>query len=499
MRPATHASLEQLFEGIQASVHGDSRHPITSIATDSRLVQPGALFFCLRGERADGRAFAGPALAAGAVAIVADRPVEGVDAATVVTSDPLAALSKVAARFYDDPSSNLTLVGVTGTNGKTTTAHFIEAIAKEAGEPFGLVGTLGARFGDSEQTLANTTPLAHDLQRLLAQFRDAGARGAVLEVSSHALDLHRVDDVHFDVAVFTNLTHDHLDFHKSFEDYRAAKRKLFAADMGKGGVAPVAVLNADDAEGAALERLLRVDRHARILTYGVENAAAMFSATDIKMESSGSKFWVRQVRPAPFSIRLPGAFNVANAMAALTAAVALDIDSEAIACGLEALPQVPGRMMSLPAGDVGIYIDYAHTPDGMEQLLRTTRALTHGRMVCVFGCGGDRDAKKRPAMGRIAQTLADRVIVTTDNPRHEDPRKIVDDILAGMDSAADRYEVIYDRAEAIETAVRGAASGDCVVIAGKGHEDYQLVGDERRPFSDEAVARSAIGRRTASR
>ena len=251
-----------LFEGIQASVHGDSRHPITSIATDSRLVQPGALFFCLRGERADGRAFAGPALAAGAVAIVADRPVEGVDAATVVTSDPLAALSKVAARFYDDPSSNLTLVGVTGTNGKTTTAHFIEAIAKEAGEPFGLVGTLGARFGDSEQTLANTTPLAHDLQRLLAQFRDAGARGAVLEVSSHALDLHRVDDVHFDVAVFTNLTHDHLDFHKSFEDYRAAKRKLFAADMGKGGVAPVAVLNPTMRKARA-RALLRVDRHAR--------------------------------------------------------------------------------------------------------------------------------------------------------------------------------------------------------------------------------------------
>lgn len=499
MAPATFASLEQLFEGIHASVQGQPLRPISSIATDSRLVQPGALFFCLRGERADGHTYVREALAAGAVAIVSDRAVDSGDAARVVVADPLAALSKVAATFYGDPSESLVLVGVTGTNGKTTTTYFIESIAREAGVPFGVAGTLGARFGEMMEPLTNTTPQAHELQRLLARFRDAGARGAVIEVSSHALELHRVDDVRFDVAVFTNLTHDHLDFHRSFDAYRAAKRKLFGSALGKGGAPPVAVLNADDEEGRALERIVRADRHARCLTYGVENEAAMLRATDLQMDAAGTKFWVRQFRPAPFFIRLPGAFNVANAMAALAAGVALDFDSEAIASGLEAVAEVPGRMVSLPADGVGVFIDYAHTPDGMEQLLRTVRALTSGRLYCIFGCGGDRDATKRPAMGRIAQELADHVIVTTDNPRHEDPETIVHDILAGMEEAEARHEVILDRAQAIENAIGRAAAGDSVVIAGKGHEDYQLVQDERRPFSDAQVARAALGRRTAVR
>jgi len=499
MRPATHTSLDELFEGLDASVQGEPRQPVTSIATDSRLVKPGALFFCLRGERADGHAFARQAAAAGAVAIVADHRIDVADAALVVVPDALRALSEVAARFYGDPSTSLTVVGITGTNGKTTTSYFVEAIAREVGQPFGVIGTLGARFGDKTETLANTTPFADETQRLLAEFRDAGARGAVLEVSSHALELHRVDDVSFDVAVFTNLTHDHLDFHASFDDYRAAKRKLFSARMGRKGSPPVAVLNVDDKEGRALEGLIRTDRHARCLTFGVDNPHAMFSASDVQMSPSGSTFWVRQLRPAPFTIRLPGAFNVQNAMAALATGVALDFDSEAIACGLESLEVVPGRMMSLRARDLGVFIDYAHTPDGMEQLLRAVRALTPGRMTVVFGCGGNRDAKKRPVMGRIAQTFADRVIVTNDNPRHEDPQAIVDDILAGMDRERGRCEVIFDRAKAIETAVRESAAGDCVVIAGKGHEDYQLVGDERRAFSDADVARGALTARDGQR
>lgn len=500
MRPATAEPLERLFEGMPATIKGDARQAITSLATDSRQVRPGALFFCLRGERADGHAFVQAALEAGALGIVADHDLSAPGGTRVIVADPLAALSKVAARFYGDPSSSLTLVGVTGTNGKTTTTYFIESIARAAGERFGVIGTLGARLGKTPvEEFPNTTPFAHDVQRLLAGFRDAGAKGAVLEVSSHALDLHRVDDVKFDVAVLTNLTQDHLDFHHSFDAYRAAKRKLFAASMGKGGARPVAVLNFDDAEGRALARSLQSERHARYLTYGVNNRDALIDATDVTMGQSGSRFWVRGLRPAPFTIRLPGAFNVVNAISALATATALDLDVEAIAEGLESLDEVPGRMIAIPAGEVGIYVDYAHTPDGMEQILRAARTLTKGRILCVFGCGGNRDASKRPAMGRIAQELADYVILTTDNPRHEEPKAIISDILAGMDSGAGSHEVIVDRIAAIARAVELARPGDSVVIAGKGHENYQIFGDERRPFSDAAVARAAIAKKEALR
>jgi UDP-N-acetylmuramoyl-L-alanyl-D-glutamate--2,6-diaminopimelate ligase len=491
MAPLTAEPLERLLAGVPAQIQGDRSIAIASIAIDSRQVRPGALFFCLRGARADGHDFAAAAVAAGAAGIVAAHAVEGVAAVPVaIVPDPLTALSKVAARLYDDPSRDLVIVGVTGTNGKTTTSYFIEAIARAAGERFGLLGTLGARLGEHEvEPLSNTTPFAHELQRLLAYFRDAGARGAVLEVSSHALELHRVDDVAFDVAVLTNLTQDHLDFHTTFERYRDAKRKLFAASAGKRGEPPVAVLNVDDEEGRALAARL-----SRRLTYSIDDRDAHLRATDVTMDAGGSRFTVRALRPAPFSIRLPGAFNVQNAMAALAAGSALDYDVEAIAQGLESVTEVPGRMISIPAGEIGVYIDYAHTPDGMEQVLRATRALTRGKLICVFGCGGDRDASKRPRMGRIAQTLADHVILTTDNPRRENPQRIIDDILAGMDSGTARCDVVVERAEAIAHAIELARPGDAVLIAGKGHEDYQIFGEERRPFSDARTAAAAIAR-----
>jgi UDP-N-acetylmuramoyl-L-alanyl-D-glutamate--2,6-diaminopimelate ligase len=491
MVPVTAEPLERLLAGVPAQIRGDRSIAIASIATDSRQVRPGALFFCLRGERLDGHDFVAAAVAAGAAGIVAAHAVDGAAGVPVaIVPDPLASLSKVAARLYDDPSRDLVVVGVTGTNGKTTTSYFIEAIARAAGERFGLIGTLGARLGEHDvEPLGNTTPLAHELQRLLAHFRDAGARGAVLEVSSHALELHRVDDVAFDVAVLTNLTQDHLDFHTTFDRYRDAKRKLFAASAGKRGEPPVAVLNQDDEEGRALAARL-----SRRLTYSVHDRDAHLRATEVTMGAAGSRFTVRALRPAPFSIRLPGAFNVSNAMAALAAGSALDYDVEAIAQGLESVAEVPGRMISIPAAEIGVYIDYAHTPDGMEQVLRATRALTRGRLVCVFGCGVDRDSSKRPRMGRIAQTLADHVILTTDNPRHEDPQGIIDDILAGMDPGTTHAEVVADRAEAIAHAIELARPGDAVLIAGKGHEDYQIFGDERRPFSDARAAEAAIAR-----
>ena len=490
MASVTAAPLERLLAGLPAQIQGDRSVAIASIATDSRQVRPGALFFCLHGEHADGHDFAAAAVAAGAAGVVAGRPVEGTAGVPVaILAEPLAALSTVAARLYGDPSRDLVVVGVTGTNGKTTTSYLIEAIARAAGDRFGLIGTLGARLdGRDAEPLNNTTPFAHELQRLLAQFRDAGARGAVLEVSSHALELHRVDDVRFDVAVLTNLTQDHLDFHTTFERYRDAKRKLFSAPAGKHGEPPVAVLNADDEEGRALARML-----PRRITYGMRDSDAHLFASDITMSAGGSRFTVRALRPAPFFIRLPGAFNVANALAALAAGSALDYDVEAIAEGLESVTEVPGRMISIPAGEIGVYIDYAHTPDGMQQVLQATRALTRGRLLCVFGCGGDRDASKRPRMGRIAQALADHVILTTDNPRHEDPMAIIDDIRAGMEPGPN-CEVVADRAQAIARAIELAKPGDAVLIAGKGHEDYQIFGAERRPFSDVQTATAAIAR-----
>lgn len=483
-------TLADLVAGAgDSSLSGDPDVSIASIAVDSRRVEPGALFVCLRGARDDGHEHVADAVARGAVAVLAERAVAvpaGVTLARV--RDPLAALSPIAAALYDHPSRALTTVGVTGTNGKTTTTHFVESILAAAGRPFGLIGTLGARLRDGFDTpLEHTTPFAHEIQRLLAEFRDRGAEGAVLEVSSHALALHRVDDVVFDVATFTNLTQDHLDFHASLDAYGAAKRRLFELAAAVGGVA---VLNADDPAHAAIGAPV-----SRRITYGIGNPLAMLDATEIALDTRGSRFTVRAVRPARFEIRLPGPFNVANALAAVATAVALDVDVEAIAQGLYDLDAVPGRMTRVEAGPVGVFVDYAHTPDGLANVLRAARALAAGRLICVFGCGGDRDPLKRPIMGRIAREAADLAIVTSDNPRYEDPAKIIDDVVAGMrDANGGAFEVVPDRERAIERAIAAAKPGDVVVIAGKGHEAFQLVRGERRPFSDVDVARGAIAK-----
>jgi len=488
MNPHMPKPLALLLAGAgDSSVTCNPDVTISSIAVDSRRVEPGALFVCLRGERAYGHDHAAQAVRRGAVAVLAGRDV-AVDATVVRVADPLAALSPIAAAFHDHPSDALTVVGVTGTNGKTTTTHFIEAIAAAADKPFGLIGTLGARLrGSFESPLEHTTPFAHDVQRLLAAFRDERAAGAVLEVSRHALALHRVDDVAFDVATFTNLTQDHLDFHPSFDDYRAAKRRLFELTAASGGVA---VVNADDPAGLEIAQAV-----SHRITFGVGNDAALCNAVDVEYATSGSTFAVPSVRPARFSIRLPGPFNVSNAMAALATAVALDIDVEAIAEGLAELDGVPGRMTRVAAGDVGIYVDYAHTPDGLRKVLDAARSLAKGRLICVFGCGGDRDPLKRPIMGAIARENSDVAIVTSDNPRFEDPDKIIADVVGGMaDAAGGDFEIIPDRAEAIDRAVGMAAPGDVVVIAGKGHEAYQSVRGQRKPFSDVEAARAAVER-----
>jgi len=474
-----------------ARVSGDPDVLISSITVDSRRVERGALFACVRGERDDGHSHARAAVLAGAAAVLAEREIELPGRTPIaLVPDVLAALSPMAAELQRRPSATLTCVGVTGTNGKTTTTHFIEAIALAAQRPFGLIGTLGARLaGAFSLPLEHTTPYAHELQALLARFRDTGAAGAVLEVSSHALSLHRVDDVAFDVAALTNVTHDHLDFHGSFEQYVRTKKRLFEM-TGRSGIKPggTSVLNLDDAVG----RSLAPDAKRR-MTYSLENNEAMLRASDVALTATGSTFWVRSLRPAPFSIHLPGPFNVANAMAAIAVGCALDFDVEAIAEGLEAVREVPGRMTSVAAPGFGVYVDYAHTPDGLRNVLQAARAVATRRVLCVFGCGGDRDPLKRPVMGRIARELADHVVVTSDNPRFEDPMRIINDVLAGMQGTAGvDFEVVPDRAQAIERAVALAKPGDVVVIAGKGHEAYQLVNGERLPFSDVAAAESAI-------
>ncbi len=491
MQATTAPTLERLLTAADANIRAHADIPVTSIATDSRRVLPGALFFCLPGAHADGHVFVAAAIAAGARAIVASREIEiPADVGLAIVDDTHVALSRAAAEFYHHPSAALTCVGITGTNGKTTTTLLLEAIMQAAGLRFGVIGTLGAqlreRSGDLRtlEELEHTTPLAHDLQRLLAAFAGAGADGAAIEVSSHALSLHRADDVEFDVAVLTNVTHDHLDFHQTLDDYRAAKRRLFQTSVSRRKQPLRAALNADDEEG----RRLAASMKAR-LTFGVDNDAALLNATGVTLDARGSTFFIKALRPASFRVNLPGPFNVSNAMAAIAAACALDVDPEAIAEGLQTVSAVPGRMMAISTGDISVYVDYAHTPDGLQQVLRAARGLTKNSLICVFGCGGNRDRAKRPLMGKTAAALADRLIVTSDNPRDEDPAAIIADITEGI---AGQHDVVEDRAEAIERAISEARPGDVIVIAGKGHETHQIVGDRRLPFSDEAVARMAL-------
>lgn len=458
---------------------------VTSVQADSRRVEPGALFVAIDGERADGHRFIGEALRKGAVAIVAQRDrahdLGDVGAATLLlVDDTRAALSEAAAAFYRDPSRDLAVVGVTGTNGKTTTTHMVAAILDAAGMPCGVIGTTGARFAQRELPLENTTPLPHELQGLLRAMRDDGARAVAMEVSSHALALHRVDDVQFSAGAFTNLTRDHLDFHRTEEAYAQAKRRLF-------DLAERCALNADDAHGARWARELRAQKPT--LTYAL-NGAADLVPEGLSLSAAGSSFALGGKR---FRVHVPGRFNAANALCAIACARLLDISDDAAAAGLDAVTRVPGRMEHVGGGDVDVVVDYSHTPDSLENALAALRESTSAGLSVVFGCGGDRDRGKRPLMGEIAARLADRIYVTSDNPRTEDPQAILREIVAGM---GDRERVVdADRRSAIVRAVREANAGDTVLVAGKGHETYQIVGDRVLPFDDVAVAREALALR----
>jgi len=484
------SSLGELVAATAGAAHiarGAHEVQVTSIETDSRSVRPGALFAALPGRRADGHRFLGAAAAAGAAALLVEQG-QGADApagpALVEATDLRHALGAIADRFFDHPSGDLELVGVTGTNGKTTVTWILEAIVRAAGRVPGVIGTISCRWADQQRPAGNTTPEAPDLQRLLREMADAGVQVAALEASSHALALDRLVGCSIKVAVFTNLGRDHLDFHRDREAYAAAKEKLFS-EFAPGA----SVINADDPAGA---RLIAAAR-GTVISYGLSEHASM-RAIQIEADAAGLRFGLAaEGQRLPLVSPLIGAHNVANILAAAGAARALGLSWVAIQAGVAACALVPGRFERVGAGAGAgplVLVDFAHTPEAVENALRVARGLCRGQVAIVLGCGGDRDRGKRPLMGAAAAQLADRAYFTSDNPRSEDPEAILAQILAGARASGGSaaLQVIEDRRAAIRAAIRDSAVGDVVLIAGKGHEGTQTVGERTLPFSDREEA-----------
>lgn len=479
--------------GIGRLTQGDSETACTSVVHDSRRARPGSLFVAVPGFQYDGHRFVADAVAAGAVAVVAERPVEvPPEVAVIQVESSRRALAQLSATFYRHPSHRIRVVGVTGTNGKTTTTHLIRAILMEQGYRVGMIGTVHNFVGEAPLPVVRTTPEAPDVQALLAQMVDIGTEYCVLEVSSHALDLHRVDTVEFDAGVFSNLTQDHLDFHGDLTRYRDAKAKLFEM-VGRPGVKggpKSVVLNADDPASAYYQRCTA----APVISYGLDSGADI-TAHDVVVTSKGSSFTLAApLGEVQINLKLAGRFNVYNALAAAALCLQEGVDLETIKRALERTSGVAGRLEAVHAGQpFGVFVDYAHTPDGLENVLRTAQGFARGRVIVVFGCGGDRDRSKRPRMGRIAARLADYTIITSDNPRTEDPEMIMADVEAGVRyGGCAFYEAMPDRSEAIAHAIGIARPDDVVVIAGKGHETYQIFRDRTVPFDDREVARAQI-------
>ncbi|HWE10319.1 MAG TPA: UDP-N-acetylmuramoyl-L-alanyl-D-glutamate--2,6-diaminopimelate ligase [Solirubrobacteraceae bacterium] len=469
--------LDQILADVPASAAGVE---ITDLCYDNRLVTPGALFFCIVGFTRDGHDFAADAVARGAAALVVERPLD-LDVPQVQVPLVRPAMAPAAAAFFGDPTTQLTTSGVTGTNGKTTTAFLLRALLASDGRQTGLLGTVKSVIGGREHEVQRTTPEAIDLQRTFRQMLDGGDRAAVMEVSSHALALHRADAIHFAAAIFTNLTQDHLDFHPTMEDYFAAKRRLFVEAQPA-----AAVINIDDPYGRRLAAEV-----PGAITFAVKSDAT-YRATEVSTELHGSRF-TAETPDGSIDLRSPlrGEFNVYNVLGALAAARALGVPAVVCTEAIATAGQVPGRFETVDEGQpFAVLVDYAHTPDSLENVLRAARSLTGGRLHVVFGCGGDRDRGKRPLMGEIARRLADRVIVTSDNPRSEEPEAIIAEVLAGSGS-----DVIHDadRRAAIARAIEDVAAGDVVVIAGKGHEQGQEFENGRKvPFDDVTVAREIL-------
>ena len=479
--------------------HPSLEAEVKGLTTNSHACRPGDLFIGMPGTRVDGGEFWSSAIAAGAIAAVvsptaAQKSAPSPDlqnSCVIPFPDMTRACAQIAAAFYGYPTQKMKLVGITGTNGKTTTTHLVEFLLNQTQHLTALMGTLYTRWQGYQQTALHTTPFAVELQKQFAEAVEAGCEYGVMEVSSHALAQGRVLGCPFEVAVFTNLTQDHLDYHKDMEDYFQAKALLFSPDYLKGR----AVINQDDLYGKRLIEQLPPDQ---VWSYSVEDSTADLWTSDLIYESEG----VQGILHTPkgeiaFQSPLVGQFNISNLLAAVGAALHLGLELEAIAQALSHFTGVPGRMEQVqisPNQDISVIVDYAHTPDSLENSLRAARPFISGRMICVFGCGGDRDRTKRPKMGAIAANLSDWAVVTSDNPRTEDPERILQDVLTGIPDTVNPT-VICDRAEAIRTAILQAQPGDGVLIAGKGHEDYQILGTEKIHFDDREQAREALTQR----
>ncbi len=493
----TDRTCAELFDHTHATIIGDADRPILGVAYRSDQVKPGDAFCCIVGLKADGHAFAQDAVDRGATVLVVERMLEvkgDNDVTFILVNDTRKAMAHLAAHFYRMPTQDLSLVGITGTNGKTTTAHLVEHIASTLGKTTGMIGTVGIDIAGKALPADHTTPESCDLQHIFAQMRDAGCDVVAMEVSSHALDLDRVWDSTFAVTAFTNLTQDHLDYHKTFEAYFAAKRRLFSADYPA-----KRVINIDSTWG---ERLVAdaLEQGNEVITTGfAENAD--IHPIEIAYDVCRTRI-VLGVRGEAIAFEYPlvGKFNVENVMTAFGIALELGFAPHDIARALSDVPPVPGRIEHVMLGpgegsdrarQIAVYVDYAHTPDAIEKALASVKQLTKGKTIVVFGCGGDRDATKRPLMGKAA-LAADFAVVTSDNPRTESPDAIVEDIVVGMQECGERFSVELDRKRAIEHALSLAHPGDSVLIAGKGHEDYQIIGTTKHPFDDREVARQAL-------
>ena len=482
---------------------------IRGISYDSRRVEAGDLFFALRGESSDGHDFLAAAFERGAVAAIVETVPADWDAAdrpVIAVRDSRRALAPISTQFFGHPASELTMIGITGTNGKTSTTYLVESILERAGLSSGVIGTLDIRYAGEKQPAVNTTPESYEIQRSLRAMRDHGVACAVMEVSSHGLALDRVWGCKFAIAALTNVSQDHLDFHESMDAYRDAKVRLFDNYLRSSGVA---VVNIDDASadafiraagrsGAKLVRVSRKNESVNAADVRLEHAQVALNGTDARIALPSGVLDLR--------IPLVGDFNLENTLVACGIAVALEIDPKIIAEGIENCPQVPGRVERVQTareGEPVVVVDYAHTPDAVEKLLATLRPLAKERLIAVFGCGGDRDRGKRPRMAEAVVRWSDRVVATSDNPRSEDPLQILKDVEAGLaalrrveadalDATDASYAMISDRRRAIEVAIGIARPGDMVVIAGKGHEDYQIVGPDRLHFDDREEARNAL-------
>lgn len=479
-------TCKDLFAGVDCTIIGNESEELTGVAFSNNRVLPGDAFFCIVGTKVDGHSFAQDAIDRGARVIVVERKVYLADASDiteVVVSDSRKALSIAASNFYNRPSEGLNLVGITGTNGKTTTTYLVEHIAASAGNTTGVIGTVGIKVGADIQPATHTTPESSDLQAIFSRMKEAECDVVAMEVSSHALDLERTWGTKFEVTAFTNLTQDHLDYHNTFESYFEAKARLFSKQYPA-----KRVINIDDEWGKKL--LARCSQaEDEILTVGFDRSA-LIHPVDVEYFTDKTKVTL-DVRGSRYTFTYPlvGKFNVSNVMLAFGIAFELGIPAVAIVSALESAPQVPGRLQRISAehdGGISVFVDYAHTPDALEKAIASVKNLSSARTIVVFGCGGDRDATKRPIMGKAA-LAADFAVVTSDNPRTEDPDAIIEGIVAGMASEDDRFCVEADRRLAIAKAISIANPGDSILVAGKGHEDYQILGTEKIHFLDAEV------------